>query len=210
MATIVCFGDSNTWGFDPATGGRLDRAVRWPGVLRRELGGEHEVIEEGLNGRTTCWEDRVHEGRNARDYLPACLWSHAPVDVVVIMVGTNDLKAQFDADAPLIAAGASGLVDLARRSLAGPGGTPPRVILVAPPPLGPVAGRSEIWGFATGHAKSEELGRLYRTAAEWAGCAFLDAGAVVTASPIDGVHLEPAAHEKLGVAVAEVVRGLLA
>jgi lysophospholipase L1-like esterase len=209
VATIVCFGDSNTWGFDPASGQRLPREVRWPGILRRELGVQHEVVEEALNGRTTCWEDPFHEGRNARTYVQTCLWSHAPVDLVVIMVGTNDLKTHFHADAPQIAAGASGLVDLARRSLAGPGGVPPQVVLVAPPPLGPLTDRSELWGFGSGREKSTQLGRLYRIAAEWAGCAFLDAGEVVTTSPLDGVHLEASAHEHLGRAVAQVVTGML-
>jgi lysophospholipase L1-like esterase len=209
VATIVCFGDSITWGFNPENGQRFGRDVRWPGVLRRELGPQHEVIEEGLNGRTTSWDDPFHEGRNARTYIQPCLWSHAPVDLVVIMLGTNDLKTHFRVDAPQIASGASGLVDLARRSLAGPAGLPPRVLLVAPPPLGPVSDRSELWGFGTGRQKSTQLPRLYRAAAEWAGCAFLDAGEIVSPSPVDGVHLEAAAHQKLGQAVAAVVRQLL-
>ena len=106
MPTIVCYGDSNTHGFDAATMGRFPRDVRWPGVLAAELGGIAEVIEEGLNGRTTIWDDPYLDGRNGRTYLLPCLRSHAPVDVLVLMLGTNDLKSIFGRSAAEIAAGA--------------------------------------------------------------------------------------------------------
>ena len=97
MKTIVCFGDSNTYGRDPVTRGRLDKKTRWPGVLQNTLGEEYEVIEEGLNGRTTVWDDPVRGGpkRNGSLYLLPCLESHTPIDLLVIMLGTNDLKARF-------------------------------------------------------------------------------------------------------------------
>ena len=101
MKTILCFGDSNTWGFDPdATASspypiRHAHDVRWTGVLARELGQEFHVIEEGQNGRTTVHEDPIVQHRNGRTYLPPCLESHKPIDLVVLMLGTNDLKAMF-------------------------------------------------------------------------------------------------------------------
>ena len=82
MPVIVAFGDSNTWGYDPATGGRFSRAQRWPGVLQRELGADFEVIAEGLNGRTTVHDDPIEPYRCGADALPPCLMSHAPVDLV--------------------------------------------------------------------------------------------------------------------------------
>jgi lysophospholipase L1-like esterase len=209
MRTIVCFGDSNTHGANAVDGKRLPRDVRWPGVLRRELGDAYEVIEEGLNARTTVWDTPTVEGRVGSDHLLPCLWSHEPVDLVIIMLGTNDLKTTFGLTAPEIANGAGQLVDLARRSLAGPDDTPPRVLLMSPPPLAPVTAKSELWGFGESLERSRELGRLYELTASLKGAHFLDAGSVIETSPRDGVHLEPDAHATLGAAVAARVREIL-
>lgn len=207
LPTVVCFGDSNTHGFDGATMGRFPRDIRWPGVAARELAGRAHVVEEGLNGRTTIWDDPFTPGRNGRAYLLPCLNSHAPVTVVVIMLGTNDLKSIHRLAAAQVAQGAGSLVDAARASLAGPDERPPAVLLVAPPPLGEVTAASELWGFGAARAASRELAPLYREAAAQSGAAFLDAGSLVAVDASDGVHLDAAAHERLGRAIAaEVVR----
>lgn len=208
MPTVVCFGDSNTHGFDAATGGRLARDVRWPGVLAAELAGVADVVEEGLNGRTTIWDDPYLEGRNGRTYLLPCLRSHAPVDILVLVLGTNDLKSIFGRSAAEIASGASALVEQALLSGTGPGGGPPRVLLVAPPLLGGRTATSELWGFGEARARSEQLATLYRTAAGLRGVSFLDAGPVAEVDPADGVHLTIAGHAALGRAIAEAVRAL--
>ncbi len=109
MKTILCYGDSNTHGFNPATQGRFSLSERWTGVLMRELGSDYHVIEEGLGGRTTVWDDPIMESRNGRDYLLPCLWSHKPLDLVIIMLGTNDLKDRFSLTPFDIAAGAGAL-----------------------------------------------------------------------------------------------------
>lgn len=209
MPVIVCFGDSNTYGFDQETFGRFPRSVRWPGVLAAELGGTAEVIEEGLNGRTTIWDDPYLDGRNGRTYLLPCLRSHAPVDVVVIMLGTNDTKTIFGRSAAEIAAGAGALVDDVLASGCGPDGGAPRVLLIAPPGPGDVTERSEVWGFGEAKAKGERMPALYRTVAAMAGVSFLDASVVAGVDPADGVHLTPQGHASLGHAVATAVRGLL-
>jgi lysophospholipase L1-like esterase len=209
MKTILCYGDSNTWGYNPADGSRFPRDVRWPGVLRQELGAGYEVIEEGLGGRTTVFDDPIYDYRNGKEYLIPCLYSHAPLDLVVIMLGTNDLQQRFGRSAADIAAGAGVLVGIALRGDAGSGGGAPRVLLVAPPPLGslPVDDAEILEG---GEAKSRRFAQQYRrVAASW-GCAFLDAGEIITASDLDGVHFEASQHKKLGRAVAELVRQLLA
>ena len=110
MPVIVAFGDSNTWGYDPATGGRFPRAQRWPSVLQRELGPDFEVIAEGLNGRTTVHDDPIEPYRCGADALPPCLMSHAPVDLLILALGCNDLKKRFSVSAFDIAEGAGRLI----------------------------------------------------------------------------------------------------
>jgi lysophospholipase L1-like esterase len=211
MSVVLCYGDSNTHGYDPSvlTGGRFPRDVRWPGVLVVALGAGWDVIEEGLNGRTTIWDDPFHPGRNGLPYLGPCLETHAPVDVVVIMLGTNDTKTIFGRTAAEIASGAGTLVDTVLRSAAGPAGAPPKVLLVAPAAPGDATERSELWGFGDARAKGLMMGRLYATAAAIRGVAFLDAGPLAQLDPADGVHLTPAGHAALGGAVAEAIRSLV-
>jgi len=116
MKTILCYGDSNTWGYNPATGGRFSRDKRWTRVLVQELVDGYYVIEEGLNGRTTALSDPI-EGphKNGKEYLVPCLESHQPLDLVTIMLGTNDLKKRFSLSAFDIANGAGVLVDIVRQ-----------------------------------------------------------------------------------------------
>jgi lysophospholipase L1-like esterase len=209
VRTIVCFGDSNTYGANAVDQARYPRDVRWTGVLRRELGADHEVIEEGLGGRTTMFVDPLGDDRSGAPYLQPCLWSHSPVDLVTIMLGTNDLKGIFRLRASEIALAAGHLVDLARRSLAGPNGTSPLVLLISPPPLAEVTARSELWGFGDSRAESLRLAEHYALIAQIRGATFLDAGSVIATSPHDGVHFEADAHALLGRAVADAVRTTL-
>ncbi len=210
MPTIVCYGDSNTHGADPHTLDRLAPDVRWTGILARELGVAARVVEEGLNGRTTVWDDPYVEGRNGRAYLLPCLRSHAPVDLLVVMLGTNDLKSIFARAPHEIAAGAGALVDIALASATGPADGAPRVLLVAPPRLGPATLRAELWGFGASRANAEQLSTLYQATAGFKGVDFLDAAALVAGDPADGVHLGAAAHDILGRAIGDLVRQILA
>jgi lysophospholipase L1-like esterase len=210
QATVLCYGDSNTHGMDPVTMERLPRSVRWPGVVAAALGDAVHVIEEGLSGRTTVWDDPFAEGRNGRTYLLPCLRSHAPIDVVVLMLGSTDLKSIFGRQAHDVAEGVGSLVDVALTSGTGPRGGPPRMLVVAPPRMGEVTERGEIWGFGAARERSTQLARLYAAVAAMRGAAFLDAASLVGGHPADGLHLDAAGHATLGAAVAEAVRGLLA
>jgi len=136
MKTILCYGDSNTWGYNPLTKERYSREERWTGILQKELGEDYEVIEEGLNGRTTVWDDPIEGYKNGKEYLIPCLESHRPVDLVIIMLGTNDLKKRFSLSTFEIANGAKVLVNIVQKSKAGPGEIAPKVLLMAPPPVG--------------------------------------------------------------------------
>ena len=137
MKTILCFGDSNTWGCIPLTGAHPPRrygpAQRWPGVLHRELGDGFWIVEEGLNGRTTVWDDPLEPFRSGKELLVPCLLTHQPIDLVIVMLGTNDLKGRFRVGARDIAAGAGLLLDIVHASACGPGESPPQALLVCPP-----------------------------------------------------------------------------
>jgi lysophospholipase L1-like esterase len=208
MRSLLLFGDSNTHGTMPLAdlgmSDRFGRDERWPGRLR-ELLPDWEVIEEGHPGRTTVHDDPVEGAhRNGLTILPALLESHKPLDVVAVMLGTNDLKERFSVNAGDIAHSVERLVRVIRASDCGPGGKGPQVLLVAPPPIievGCLAGM-----FAGGAAKSRMLGTEIAAAARRAGVPFLDAGQVVQVSPIDGIHYDAEANPKLAQAFAAAIR----
>ncbi len=200
---VLCYGDSNTFGWMPG-GGRFARGTRWPGVLAAELGPAWHVIEEGLGGRTTVFDDPLEPGRNGRTYLAPCLASHEPVDLVVLFLGTNDLKARFGVPAADIAAGAGALVTIALESLVGPGATPPRVLVLGLPRLGRLSELAEM--FAGAEEKAARLPGHLRAVATALGVDFLDLGELVACSDVDGIHLDEAAHRTIGEAVARAVR----
>jgi lysophospholipase L1-like esterase len=204
---VLCFGDSNTWGYDPATGGRFAREVRWTGVLARALGPGVEVIEEGLNGRTTVRDDPLEAHRNGMTYLLPCLESHAPLDLVLLMLGTNDLKARFALGAREVADGARRLANAVRASGSGPGGAAPHLLLVAPPPVRPRGELDEM--FAGAAAKSRDLAVELGRVAAARRCPFFDSGTVAVAGRLDGLHLEAEGHRALALALVPHVRALL-
>ncbi len=208
MFEVLCYGDSNTWGADPVLGGRFNRDERWPGVLQKALGDKYHVIEEGLGGRTTVWEDPI-EGRhkNGAAYLVPCLESHAPLDLVIIMLGTNDLKKRFSVSAQDIAFGAGVLVDIVNKSGCGRNGKPPKVLLLIPPPLGKLTFLSEM--FEGGPEKSKRFSEHFKAVAKERGCEVFDTSTVIKSSDIDGIHLEKVAHKALGEAVAKTVKNML-
>jgi lysophospholipase L1-like esterase len=211
LKTIVCFGDSNTWGCVPLTDEgpprRYSANERWPGVLRKELGDSYWIVEEGLNGRTTVWDDPLSPYRSGKDHLLPVLLSHRWIDLVVVMLGTNDLKSRFGASARDIAEGAGRLVYMILRSECGPGQSAPQVLLMCPPPLARLT--TYAGEFAGGAEKSRELAAEYAAVAEAHGCALLDAGETIRSSDVDGIHFDASEHEKLGRAVAARVRELI-
>ncbi|HXF60617.1 MAG TPA: SGNH/GDSL hydrolase family protein [Caldilineaceae bacterium] len=208
MISVLCYGDSNTWGYDPATLDRFPREVRWTGVLRRELGDGYLVIEEGLNGRTTVWDDPIEGYKNGKEYLIPCLETHRPVDLAIIMLGTNDLKMRFSVSAYDIANGAGVLVDIVQKSAAGPNGRAPQVLLIAPPRLATLTGYFADM-FEGAPAKALRFAAEYGRVAQEKGCHFLDAGSIIVSSDLDGIHFEAAEHAKLGQAVAQAVRRIM-
>jgi lysophospholipase L1-like esterase len=209
MKEILCFGDSNTWGADPADDTRrFAWPVRWPGVLQRQLGEEYHVVEEGLGGRTTVIDDPLPPHRSGLALLAPILESHAPVDLVIVMLGTNDISYAWSTAAQA-ADGAAALAHLVLRSELGPDGAAPKVLLVCPPPVGPFTNSEnpELWDGA--EDKSRALPLEFARVASALRCPWLDAGEVIATSPVDGWHLEVTEHARLGVAVAAKSRELI-
>jgi lysophospholipase L1-like esterase len=207
---ILAFGDSLTWGSSPRGGGRHPFADRWPSVLEAALGDRARVISEGLGGRTTCFDDfSAAADRNGARLLPTLLGSHAPLDLVIIMLGANDLKPHLCGTAFGTAAGMSRLVEIVKTYPYGHDYAAPQVLVVSPPHFcetmaddgRPAAGRSI--------AESKALAGHYREVAARHGCAFFDAAEVAVASPIDGVHLDAANTRAIGEGLAPLVSELL-
>ncbi len=207
--TVLCFGDSNTHGTMPmATLGDRERfgpEARWPGVMRACLGAGLEVIEEGHPGRTTVHPDPI-EGvhKNGIAVLPALLESHRPIDLVIVMLGTNDLKQRFAVGPFDIALSVAKICEAIAVSDAGPEGAAPKVLAVSPVPIEERGVLAEMFagGRAVGLALAEALTSL-------APCPVFDAGSVATVDPLDGVHLDAGAHRAIGEAMAREVETLM-
>ena len=204
MKTVLCYGDSNTWGFNPTTQNRFSSRERWTGALTEALGNEYRVVEEGLNGRTTVWDDPIEGYKNGKEYLIPCLESHKPIDLVAILLGTNDLKIRFSVSAYDIANSAGVLVNIVQKSASGPDNSAPQVLLMSPPVIGKLKEFAEM--FKDARPKSKDLAKFYRRVAEQYNCHFLDASKIVVASDLDGIHWDARQHGKLGKAVATAIR----
>lgn len=212
MKNILCYGDSNTWGAQPVLKlGNPDRyphEVRWTTVMQNQLGNEYHVIAEGLNARTSAFDDEIEgQHKNGKRYLFPCLESHAPLDLVIIMLGTNDLKSRFSLTAWDIACGAASLVGVINNPSKPLYGGTPKTLLVAPAPLGKLDLLAD--HFAGGTEKSLLFADYFEKAAQNCGSAFLDASQIVTSSDEDGVHYDEDQLHPLGVAMSAKVREIL-
>ncbi len=209
---IMCYGDSNTFGSIPGTGIRLHEDKRWTGICQNLLGSGYRILEEGLPGRTTIYDDPLEVCMNGLTGLGYALCSQKPLDLVVVLLGANDVKFTD-------AAGAAKGVDTLLHHIynAGtlyPGSCPvflnePKVLLVAPPPFLPeidvvLAGSR----FEGTYPQTLHFAALYRKVAERYGAYFLDASEIVQLSPIDCVHLDEEGHRKLGIAIAQAIRDI--
>lgn len=210
---IVCFGDSNTHGYcadptDTADGGiRFTEDERWTRLLQQKLGSDYLVTEEGLSGRTTCFDDPIHEGLNGLDYIYPCLKSHEFVDLLIIMLGTNDCKDRFYASPACIALGMTRLVKKAIATECW-GAHGPNILVVAPPPIGEGMLQSDVAATMGTLCvdKARDLAREYKAQCDLLGCHFLDAGAAgCEFNQIDFMHLTRKGHATLADALAELV-----
>ena len=214
MKHVLCFGDSNTYGLKPewikGDFGRHDENTRWPGKMRNLLGDEYRVIEEGQCGRTTVFEDPTFPMKSGINYLRPCIESHTPLDLIIIMLGTNDTKGMFNASAAEISAGLGRLLTTAKDPSVYMGGPVPQVLVAVPVPLGEVATTLPD-GITTMEMveKSRALAARYENTAKMHGCEFIDLGKVAETAPFEGVHITAEGHAKIAEAMAAKVREIL-
>lgn len=209
--TILCYGDSNAWGWVANKMGaeRYDEHTRWPGVLRDELGDEYSVLEDALGARTTNLDEPRPELplRNGLQMLPITLETNGPVDIVIFMIGTPDLKPLFDVSPEHITQGMRQNIDTVKSFKSINGRSPQQIIIIAPPIINETAEFASK-AYTNAHDKSVALVDLYRELAQETGCMFIDSNEYVQVDPTEGVHITKYSHQKLGQAAAEIVRSL--
>lgn len=207
---ILAFGDSLTWGFKAGSWTRHAFEDRWPNVLAAGLEGKARVVEEGQNGRMTVHDDPyVFENRSGAVALPIALSTHQPLDLVIIMLGTNDLKWEGRQRALDARLGMARLVEIIRTYVYKPGGGVPQILLVSPPHLGKTENEDFTGYFEHAIAESKNLGAQYAKLSGETDCHFFDAASVAKADPTDGVHLDAANTRAIGRSLVPVVKGIL-
>ena len=218
MKTILCYGDSNTWGFMPKAqapeviaNNRYPWGVRWTSLLQIALGQDYHVAECGVNGRTTMFDCPLAEYRNGLKDIDVCIQSQHPVDLVIIMLGTNDTKFFFGMNAFMIAKGAERIIERIRQGGYGPNGKCPEILLMAPIRLHPdMMNRGSDGEFGEYSLKVDaQLNKYLGETAKTLGTHYLDAGAYVTADPADCIHMNEEGHAILAEKVIEKVKEIL-
>lgn len=199
MKNILCFGDSNTHGYIPGGKGRYPFNIRWTGRLQKNLGNGYYVIEEGLNGRTTIFEDTI-PGRRAIDYIAPCVRTHAPLDIIIFMLGSNDCKFEFNADEDDIAEGMQQVVETAKGACQD---CSPQILIISPPYLSWQKWSSEF--NERSEAVCRKLADKYKEVASRTGSMFMDASKFVKPSSEDMLHLDENGHKKLADVIAEKI-----
>lgn len=213
MKNILFYGDSNTWGYNPVDGSRYPYDVRWTSVAEKALGEDYHCVAAGLNGRTTVFDDPWKGCRNGRDAIDFELQSHKPLDLVVIMLGTNDLKF---GSASMSARGIETITMMVKManerfmtsSPVFPNGA--KILLISPILIGPIGeDHYEADLIPNGHEESMLFAEKYKAIADKCGAYFLDAAKLASPSPIDSEHMTPDGHKALGKAVAEKIKEIL-
>ena len=212
--TVLCYGDSLTWGFDPRGGTNFVRygfTERWTRLLQAELGSSYYVVENGLNGRTTVFDDPVLGDMSGLAQLPVALKSNMPLHLAVILLGSNDTKPRFGVNGDEIARGLSRLLEVVTKSNFGPDGKAPTTLVLVPPEMGEVSGTWMEQMFDTVHSRAalQRLRETYPTVASAFGAHCFDLNQVVGPGTIDGMHFDPVSLKPVAAALAGVIRDLL-
>ena len=211
MKQILAFGDSLTWGFIAGKWERHPHEVRWPNALAAGLGGTARVIEEGHNGRTTIFDDpTTFDDRNGAKALPIMLSTHQPLDLVIILLGTNDLKYANRCRAFDASMGMARLIEIVQKFSFLPAYKTPQILIMSPPALVPTTDEwfNDLWGHAI--EESKLFAHHYSRVARETGVHFFDTGTVAKADSTDGGHLDAANTKAIGTALVPMVKGILA
>ncbi len=203
---ILCYGDSNTNGAIPGDGGRFQTDKRWPGALQILLGNNYEVIEEGMGGRTTNMDDPKEQARNGKTYLAPCLWTHNPIDIIILMLGTNDMKQRYARQPEEIGRGMEELIEIIKTESECDHGQI-KVLIISPPLIDETTPQAQE-KYIGASQKSQQLGKIYEQISLKYGCEFLDSALIVKPSSVDGYHLDAPAHQDLASAVADKIRAV--
>jgi lysophospholipase L1-like esterase len=210
MKSILIYGDSLTWGSVPGAPKRHERDTRWPNVMANELGANYEIITDGLRGRLTAYDENLADcNRNASQTLPTALYAHAPLDLVILMLGTNDMQPHIAGTSIAAMQGMRRLVTIVQTHFAGPYIANPKVLIVAPPKLCKTDDEFFTGFFDGTIEQSFKIADYYHQIAQEKECSFFDAGLVAQTSPIDGVHLDAQNTINIGKALAPVVKQIL-
>lgn len=209
MKSVVCFGDSNTYGHNPVNGERLPEDVRWPCLLQGLLGDGFKVIEEGLNGRTTVFDDPNDDWKNGLDYIKGILCTHRPVDYLIIMLGTNDMKKVYNASLDAISSGLNEIINRAESVMNIKQGYVPKILVVSPPEISAdiMTGPFRDSFNEVSIDKSKRLAEYYKKVADKHGCMFLDSKLYIRPSVEDGLHLDAVGHKGLAEIIAKTILG---
>lgn len=205
--SVLCYGDSNTYGYDPDTGGRYPAEKRWTTILGEMLGSEYDVISEGLNGRTTAYDRPGAAWKNGASSFIACMGTHKPVDHLIIMLGTNDCNAALGLSAEDIASGMETLVSMAEKEAPGLQGYVPQITVAAPAPISEDYENSPFSGELTPESvqKSRDIASLYKEIAERHGCVFVDASCTEVSH--DCEHLSEKGHRRIATLFFTAITG---
>lgn len=219
MKSILCYGDSNTWGNIAGTFNedyilhqRYEYGVRWPTIVQTLLGSDYHVIEAGLNARSTAFDEKdiIRASRNGLKTLPDTLEMHYPLDLVILMLGTNDLKIQYNASVEQITQNIQQLIHTIKSSHFGPNFQAPKVMLISPALVDPIA--PALWSDYYSQEsvdKSHQLAESYAQLAKTENCIFLDAKSLITLDLNDGLHFDRESHKVFAEAVVEKIREFL-
>lgn len=209
MKAVLCLGDSNTWGVNPDGSGRFSWNERWTGCLQSLLGDEYHVIEEGYCGRTTCFSDASDPFRSAFFVLEPILKTHMPLDLVIVMLGTNDFKTQFSMTAKVSGYGMKKLVDKIRGYCRAENKACPKILIVSPIMQGKGIMSSRFWEFdENSKSEIEKLPYILEKVAEMTESSFFDASTVAVPGR-DQLHMTRESHLRLSESLAPFVRKLL-
>lgn len=205
--SIMCYGDSNTYGYNPENGMRYPSKVRWTGILQKKLGSKYQIIEEGCNGRTAFAVPEDEPWKFGGHGLEVCLNTHKPIDIFVVMLGSNDLKTHFDASPDDIASGVKSIIERAKEFLTIKQGYAPKTVVFSPAVLGDGFGPDDEFDQAS-KEKSEGFAVAFAKIAVETGSFFMNAAQYIESSKIDSLHLDPKAHAKLAEASENFIKSV--